>query len=317
MNTRFSGVRTRRRGRTAGLAQAALLTVFAQFLSGCSDSSEPAGPDATGNLVEVAAEAGIFSTLIVAAEAAGVVPVLAEGGPFTLFAPTDEAFAGIPASAIERLLADPELLTRVLTYHLVPGTLDAGAVTGATSLTTVNGASLSVRIEGGTAFVDDAAILQTDIQASNGIIHVIDGVLLPEPVLDLVETALVADDFETLTTLVEAAGLIGALQGEGPFTVFAPTDAAFAALDEELVAALLADPELLASVLLYHVVEGAVLAEAVVGLTEVTTLSGETIAISFDGETVRLNGVPVVATDVVASNGVIHVLGGVLLPPEG
>lgn len=317
MNTSFSGARTRRRGRIAGLAQVTLLSVFALSLSACSDSSDPTGPDTPGNLVEVAAEAGIFNTLIVAAEAAGVVPVLAEGGPFTLFAPTDDAFAGVPASAIERLLADPELLTRVLTYHLVPGTLDAGAVTGASSLTTVNGAALSVRVEGGSAFVDDARILQTDIEASNGIIHVIDGVLLPEPVLDLVETAIAAEDFDTLATLVEVAGLVDALRGEGPFTVFAPTDEAFAALDEALQAELIGDPELLASVLLYHVVEGAVLAEAVVGLTEVTTLSGQTITVSVEGGSVFLNGVEVVATDVLASNGVIHVLGGVLLPPEG
>ena len=133
---------------------------------------------------------------------------------------------------------------------------------------------------------------------------------------DIVETADAAGSFTTLLAAAEAAGLVDTLKGDGPFTVFAPTDAAFAALPAGTVEGLLADPEALAQVLLYHVVPGQVLAADVVGLTSATTVQGSDIAIAVVGGGVVLNGnVNVTATDVLATNGVIHVIDGVLLPP--
>jgi len=133
---------------------------------------------------------------------------------------------------------------------------------------------------------------------------------------DIVDTAVAAADFTTLVAAVQAAGLVETLKGEGPFTVFAPTDAAFAALPDGTVDALLADTDALTEVLLYHVVPGRVLAADVVGLTSATTAGGDDLAISVSGSTVMLNdGATVVATDVEASNGVIHVIDSVLLPP--
>ena len=135
---------------------------------------------------------------------------------------------------------------------------------------------------------------------------------------DIVQTATEAGSFKTLLTAVKAAGLVETLQGKGPFTVFAPTDAAFAALPAGTLEKLLADKEALKKVLLYHVVQGAVTADQVVGLTSATSVEGSPIAISVKDGTVYLNGsAKVVTPDVMASNGVIHVIDKVILPPAG
>ena len=142
-----------------------------------------------------------------------------------------------------------------------------------------------------------------------------------EPTMDIVETASAAGDFTTLVAAVEAAGLVETLQGEGPYTVFAPTDEAFAAALDDLgltAEELLADTETLTSILTYHVVEGEVPAADVVTLDgeEVPTVNGATILVGVDGDAVTVNDIPVVATDIFATNGVIHVIDGVLLPPS-
>lgn len=131
---------------------------------------------------------------------------------------------------------------------------------------------------------------------------------------DLVETAVAAGNFTTLVAAVQAAGLVEVLQGEGPFTVFAPTDEAFAQLPEDVLNALLADPEALSNILLYHVVSGKVLAETAVTLTSATTVQGQDLALSLTEEGLRVNQALVIATDIEASNGVIHVLDAVVLP---
>ena len=133
---------------------------------------------------------------------------------------------------------------------------------------------------------------------------------------DIVEVAAAAGTFTTLLAAAEAAGLVDVLKSEGPFTVFAPTDEAFAALPEGTVASLLANPEALRAILLYHVVPGKVMAAQVVGLNEAATAQGATVAISTYGETVRINDATVIAADIEASNGVIHVIDTVILPPS-
>jgi len=133
---------------------------------------------------------------------------------------------------------------------------------------------------------------------------------------DIVQTATAAGSFKTLLTAVKAAGLVETLQGSGPFTVFAPTDAAFAALPAGTLDGLLKDPAALKKVLLYHVVSGSVTADKVVGLTSATSVEGSPIAISIKDGTVYLNdSAKVVTPDVTASNGVIHVIDKVILPP--
>ncbi len=134
---------------------------------------------------------------------------------------------------------------------------------------------------------------------------------------DIVQTATEAGSFKTLLAAVEAAGLVETLQGEGPYTVFAPTDAAFAALPAGTLDGLLKDPAALKKILLYHVVSGSVTADKVVGLTSATSVEGSPIAISVKDGTVYLNdSAKVVTPDVMASNGVIHVIDKVLLPPS-
>ena len=132
------------------------------------------------NIVEVAVEAGSFQTLVAAVQAAGLAETLSMEGPFTVFAPTDEAFAKLPEGTIEALLQDKEQLTAILTYHVVPGRVMAADVVGLSSATTVNGQDVMVKVEEGSVMINDATVVATDIEASNGVIHVIDTVILPQ-----------------------------------------------------------------------------------------------------------------------------------------
>ncbi|MFN3704538.1 MAG: fasciclin domain-containing protein, partial [Thermoflexales bacterium] len=134
-----------------------------------------------GDIVEVAAAAGSFQTLAAALEAAGLVDVLKGEGPFTVFAPTDDAFAKLPADTLADLLKpeNKDKLTAILTYHVVPGKVMAADVVKLTSAKTVEGSEVKITVDGSTVKVDDATVVQTDIEASNGVIHVIDSVILP------------------------------------------------------------------------------------------------------------------------------------------
>lgn len=131
-------------------------------------------------IVDVAVQAGSFNTLVQAVQAAGLVETLSGAGPFTVFAPTDEAFAQIPQETLQAVLADKEKLTAILTYHVVPGKLMAADVVNSTQLQTVQGQSITVSVADGTVRVDDATVIQTDIEADNGVIHVIDKVIMPK-----------------------------------------------------------------------------------------------------------------------------------------
>ena len=132
------------------------------------------------DIVQTATEAGSFSTLLTAAKAAGLVETLQGAGPFTIFAPTDEAFAALPAGTLDGLLADPEALKRILLYHVVAGAVKAADVVGMTSATSLEGSPIAVAVKDGTVYLNETAkVTATDVVASNGVIHVIDHVLLP------------------------------------------------------------------------------------------------------------------------------------------
>jgi uncharacterized surface protein with fasciclin (FAS1) repeats len=154
------------------------------FLSAVMVAALVAAPSADvqaqqGDIVEVATAAGDFNTLLAAVTAAGLVETLESEGPFTVFAPTDEAFAQIPADQLSALLADKEALTQVLLYHVVPGKVEAAQVVGLTSAKTASGQSVAIQVVDGGVKVDGANVVATDIAASNGVIHVIDQVILP------------------------------------------------------------------------------------------------------------------------------------------
>jgi uncharacterized surface protein with fasciclin (FAS1) repeats len=263
------------------------------------------------SIAEIAVEDGNFTTLVAALDAAGLVETLSGEGEFTVFAPTDDAFAALPEGTVEALLADIPALTDILLFHVADGKLMASDVLGRSIIPSLQGQYLDVDAEN--AAINGAAIAVTDIEASNGVIHVIDAVVLPEG-RSIAEIAVEDGRFETLVAALDAAGLVETLSSEGSFTVFAPTDDAFAALPEGTVESLLADVPALTDVLLYHVVDSKVMSIDVAALTSAETLQGGSLDVAFDGESVKINDAVVIITDVEAANGVIHVIDAVLLP---
>ena len=298
-----------------------------------------------------------FTVLLAAVQAADPLFLEAlsnEDGLWTVFAPTDAAFVALLEALetdAETLLANTELLNEVLAYHVVPGVFfaeDVVSFDGALLGTVLEGSALAVSVTDDGAFVNDSTIVITDIPADNGVVHVIDAVLVPASddmddedmddedmdemmaELSIAETVIAsasADEAE-FTVLLEAVlalpGAADILTVNGPFTVFAPTDAAFVALLEALEVTaedLLADTALLSDVLGYHIVPGTFYAEDVLAATaegdiSIVTISGGILTLSFDGENVFADDATVVAVDVEASNGVIHVIDSVLIPMD-
>lgn len=270
------------------------------------------------DIVDTAVGAGSFNTLVAAVKAAGLVETLKGKGPFTVFAPTDEAFAKLPAGTVESLLKpeNKDKLAAILTYHVVPGKVMAADVVKLTGAKTVQGQQVDIKVNGSTVMVDKATVTATDVECDNGVIHIIDSVILPAD-KTIVETAVAAGSFKTLVAAVKAAGLAGTLSGKGPLTVFAPTDAAFAKLPAGTVESLL-KPEnkaKLVSILTYHVVSGRVYSGDAVAAKKATSLESSTIDISVTASGAKINNASLVAADIDASNGVIHVIDTVLMPP--
>lgn len=268
------------------------------------------------DIVETAKSAGSFNTLAAAIQAAGLADALKGEGPFTVFAPTDDAFKALPAGTVEMLLK-PEnkgKLAAILKYHVVPAKVLAKDVK-TMGADTLNGQRIDVKVEGGKVMVDGANVTKTDVMASNGVIHVIDRVIMPSD-KDIVTTAVEAGEFKTLASLLTKAGLVDALKGAGPFTVFAPTDAAFAKLPSGTLETL-GKPEnkdKLIAILKYHVAPGRVFSDAAAKGATAATLQGSNVTtMSKDGK-VWVEGASVVKADIDASNGVIHVIDSVIMP---
>ncbi|MFW5714507.1 MAG: fasciclin domain-containing protein [Brevefilum sp.] len=284
-------------------------------------SEEAEEEESMGTIVDIAVADGRFETLVTALQEAELVDALSGEGPFTVFAPTDEAFDKLPEGTVPSLLEDIPALTEILLYHVVEGEVLAEDVVQLFSAETLQGQSVSIRLEHDNVYINDSQVIITDIIADNGVIHVIDTVLLPpdegaEPMGSIVDIALADDRFGTLVTALQEAELVETLSGDGPFTVFAPTNAAFEKLPEGTLDALLADIPALTDILLYHVVSGEVLAEDVVNLSEAETALGENVNIRVEDGKVFINDSEVISTDIMATNGVIHVIDAVLLPPE-
>ncbi|MEM9035460.1 MAG: fasciclin domain-containing protein [Actinomycetota bacterium] len=319
----------------------ALILALALVAAACGDDEDNSEPAVTepATVVDLAVDAGDFTTLVAAVEAAGLVDTLTGEGPFTVFAPTDDAFAALPEGLVDALLEDTDTLAEILTYHVVAGEVLAADVVELSEATSVQGDTIAISASDDGVMVDAANVTTTDLLAGNGVVHVIDAVILPDGIVlpehggdmgdesmdesmdeemaevgTIVDVAAGAGDFTTLVAAVEAAGLVDTLSGEGPFTVFAPTDEAFAALPEGTVEGLLEDTEALTAILTYHVVAGEVLAADVVTLTEAETVNGAVLPIVVDGDTVMVGDATVVVTDIEASNGVIHVIDTVLIP---
>jgi len=319
----------------------AVVLVFSFTLASCGihdddddDANQtPAGE--TRNIVEIAAEDGRFTTLVAALQAAGLDDDLQEGGPFTVFAPTDDAFAALPDGTIDVLLdpANQAILSDILTYHVLSGDVladDAIALDGRAA-GMLNGEKIRLNVIDGDLILNSggnrqATVIITDIIASNGVIHVLDAVLDPDDApRDIVETAVANGSFTTLVAALQAAELDDDLQAEGPFTVFAPTDDAFAALPDGTIDVLLdpANKDTLVNILTYHVFAGEVYADDAIALdgSSVTMLNNGSMAIDVVSGSVTLNlggnaQATVIIADVIASNGVIHVIDVVLDPDD-
>ena len=273
--------------------------------------------DDTQDIPTNAQNTGAHDSLVAALSHAGLVSALQADGPFTVFAPTDDAFAaaGIDLSTFD---TDEEnaTLSDILLYHVVSGAVASSDVTDGMSAEALNGDDVSFTVSEGSVMVNDATVTSADVMASNGIIHVIDKVLMPPA--DLGDIPTVAQGTGIHTSLVAAvvqAELLTTLQGDGPFTVFAPTDDAFAAAGIDLAA--LDNDEgkaTLTDILLYHVVSGAVPSSAVTDGMSATAVNGDDLSFAV-GEGVMVNDANVVLADVPASNGVIHVIDKVLMPP--
>ena len=314
------------------------------------------------NILDTANNAGTFTTLVAAVYTANLNETLQSDGPFTLFAPSDSAFATMPAGTVQALLDLPiEELSKQLLLHVVPGELMAEDIVQLVNsdIETASGELLPIRADETGLVVGNALMVATNIQTTNGIIHIIDGMLdqsafgelasitappaaaaapVAEPTVaapaaapasaaptsvsrgaDLVDTAVAAGNFNTLVTAIKAAELDEILRTGESFTIFAPTDEAFAALQEGKVDSLLADPTgALTDILLYHIVEGLLPADYIVSIdgSSLKTVSGNLLSIEVneDGD-VLIGGAKVVATNIGAMNGLIHVIDRVLTPP--
>jgi transforming growth factor-beta-induced protein len=271
------------------------------------------------SIVDVAAEAGSFNVLIAAAQKAGLADFLSTQQNLTVFAPTDAAFAALLTdlglTSLDQI--DASTLASILTYHVVGNIaysrdLSSGIVPSSnTESPDQEPLSLMVTVDNG-VMINNATVTSADIMASNGIIHVIDKVLLPPSVVDI---ATYSNDFTSLVSAVVAADLAGTLNGDGPFTVFAPTNDAFAALFAALGITSLDEVSMedLTSILTYHVLGDNVLSSEISAGT-VKSVSGEDLAITID-DAVMLNGtIKVIATDIQGTNGVVHVIDAVLVP---
>ena len=310
-----------------GLAATTGATGMLAACGGSSDSvnlTPPASPP-TPNIIELAKATPNLSILVEAVVAADLAATLSGAGPFTVFAPTNDAFVALLGElgvSKDALLKDKPLLTAVLTYHVLGAKVEKANVPVGKAITTLQKGVFKVEAPGGVLTITDgrnrtSKIIATDVQASNGVVHIIDKVILPAN-KNIVETAQAAPNFSLLVEAVVAANLQGTLSGAGPFTVFAPTNDAFVAALAELgvsKVALFANVPLLTKILTYHVV-GARVLKADIPAGPIATVQGETFTINptfvLTDQRARLTNIT--ATDLFTSNGVIHTINKVILP---
>jgi transforming growth factor-beta-induced protein len=266
-------------------------------------------------VMDVIAGSPVHETLEAAIIAAELDGFLSDNNfEFTVFAPTDQAFAALPPGTVEALLEDPTgALARILAYHAIEGFAFSSQLSDELVIRTLLGQNVVVNITENGVFINNAKVIIVDIVATNGVVHVIDAVLLPAfTVYDVIAQSPVHN---ILDVAILAADLEGALQGEGPFTVFAPTDQAFEALPQEVIEALLNDPSGdLTKVLLYHVLGAEVFSDDLSDGQIAETLLGQDISVSINEDGIFINDAKVIIEDIRTLNGVVHVIDAVLVP---
>ena len=277
------------------------------------------------NIVEIASSNDAFETLVQAVVAADLAGALSGEGPFTVFAPVDEAFANLPEGTVETLLKPENIqsLQNVLTYHVLPGAIHASALRDGMTATTLQGDTVTFTKRNDQFYINEALITATDISASNGVIHVIDAVILP-PVKEqpskatdsIVDIAVSNPDFSTLVSLLSQEDLVDTLSQPGPFTVFAPTNEAFDRMPNYYKRLLASNPSLLKEVLLAHVVPGNLMASDVVVSKRLSSANGLSIPIGLWNGKAYIGDSQITATDIKATNGVVHVIDRVIVPRD-
>lgn len=269
-----------------------------------------------GDIVATALTNHVFTELAGLVVDADLVEAL-RGGPYTVFAPTDAAFDKLPVDVLHTVQDNPDVLATVLKHHVIEGTIAPDQLKEG-ELTTLAGDTVAITKAGDQFFVDGNPI-GAGVEATNGYVYVMSDVLVPA-IGTVVDVAVTFKDagFGTLVDAVTAAGLGDTLNGEGPFTVFAPVDAAFEALDPATLNAALNDPEgLLTTVLTYHVVPGKITTDQFVDGGTLKTVQGEELTTTqADDGTWLVNGNPIAVQNIQATNGVIQAMGAVLLPPS-
>lgn len=286
------------------------------LLLGCSNSNRSSNTNVEPTITESLSALGL-GTLATAVAAAELDDDLSGTAQLTLFAPTDAAFAALPAGQLDALLQpqNRQLLVDVLLGHVVAGSVDSATAATLSDAATLGGDAVLIDAVAGSLFVNDAKVTSADNRARNGIVHVVDRVILPQK--PVVET-LVDRGFTTLVTAVTAANLGGALSGPGPFTVLAPTDAAFAALGQATLDALLqpSAQATLAGILTYHVVPGRVTAGDAVAAELAPSLQGRQVLFAAPNGEARVNGARIRQFNIPCTNGVVHVIDAVLELPD-
>jgi uncharacterized surface protein with fasciclin (FAS1) repeats len=299
------------------------------MLFGCSDDDnkvEIQTPAPEPNTVfDVASANGSFNTLVSLLEATNLDDTLDNANStFTVFAPTDEAFAALGQETLDALAADPDKLSSILTYHVLGSKVEAQAALSSAGNTveTVNGANIALSISGENLLINTSTVTATDVMADNGVIHVIDAVLMPpaptESNANIVDTAKANGNFKTLISALERTGLDSVLSDEsGSFTVFAPTDAVFSAVGEKLINTLLVNPDVLSDILKQHVLfinVDSVTAMSLNGKSAKTVFENELgISINADTDSLMFGGAKIVTKDIVTTNGTIHVIDSVIV----
>ena len=267
-------------------------------------------------IYDVVSNSSDHTTLKTAIDACALDGVLSAAGPYTLFAPTDAAFNLLPAGTVTALLNDIPQLADVLKHHVVADSVMSGMLSNGQVVTTLLGTDITVTINSSGVFIDNAQVTVADILADNGVVHVIDAVLLPpspptNTIYDIVSNSL---DHTTLKTAIDACALDGVLSAAGPYTLFAPTDAAFNLLPAGTVTALLNDIPQLTNILKHHVVADSVMSGMLSNGQVVTTLFGTDVTVTINSSGVFIDNAQVTVADLVSDNGVVHVIDAVLLP---
>lgn len=265
------------------------------------------------SITEVAQNNSNFSILTQALQVAELSSTLTAAGNYTVFAPTDEAFLDLPSEVLSELLANPEQLKKILLYHVLADKVSSSEVVNLSNAKSLEGSRLKILSTGSSVVINSSNIINVDIEANNGIIHVIDKVLTPPG--NIIETLRMEGNFSTLLVAIEAAGLTEVFKQLGPVTFFAPDDQAFAQIPQATLQGLLNNPVQLGQILRFHVISQEILAQDLNGSksTYESLLENRSLLFQF-GSGVQIQGNDIIEMDIYSSNGVIHRLNGVLLP---